>query len=587
MRSTPTRRAAILAGIGTVVTAAVLAAAHPTMATTTAAPPDISVTNVKAHLQKFSDIAAANGGNRAHGTPGYEASIDYVKGKLDAAGFTTSKQSFTHNSRTGYNLIADFPGRGDANQVVMLGAHLDSVTSGAGINDNGSGSAMILEIALRYAAGTDAGAKSMRFGWWGAEELNLIGSKYYVNNLPAAERTKIKSYLNFDMTGSPNGGYFVYSEDPTRGAAIKTAIESAFTGKGIDPDDANLNSRSDHAAFISASIPSGGIASLSLDPTKSAAQAAKWGGTAGAAYDPCYHQSCDTMSNLNDTVLDNIGDVAAVAAWNLAGIGGGTPTPGPTATATPTASPSPGGNTYTNANDVAITDNATAESPITVSRTGTAGTVQVAVDIKHTYRGDLVLSLVAPDGSVYPLEDFANNDSAANVLKTYTVNVSAEAASGTWKLRVVDGASNDVGKIDSWGLTFAGGTTGPSPTASPTATTSPSPNVFTNAADVAIGDNTTVESPIAVTRAGNAPSTLKVAVEVKHTYRGDLVVSLVAPDGTVYLLEDFANNDSAADVNRTYTVNASSEVANGTWKLRVADVAGGDTGRIDSWTLTF
>ncbi|NUK85858.1 S8 family serine peptidase [Streptomyces lunaelactis] len=111
---------------------------------------------------------------------------------------------------------------------------------------------------------------------------------------------------------------------------------------------------------------------------------------------------------------------------------------------------------------------------------------------------------------------------------------------------------------------------------------------FENAADVAIADNSTVESPLTVTGvSGNAPATLKVGVDIKHTYRGDLVVSLVAPDGTVYTLEDFPNNDGTDNVARTYTVNASSEVAAGTWKLRVSDVASQDIGKIDAWNLTF
>ncbi|MFI8521651.1 S8 family peptidase [Streptomyces sp. NPDC085481] len=111
---------------------------------------------------------------------------------------------------------------------------------------------------------------------------------------------------------------------------------------------------------------------------------------------------------------------------------------------------------------------------------------------------------------------------------------------------------------------------------------------FENLTDVTIADNATVESPIAVTGVtGNAPATLKVGVDVKHTYRGDLVISLVAPDGTVYTLEDFANSDGTDNVAKTYTVNASSEVANGTWKLRVQDIASQDTGRIDAWNLTF
>jgi subtilisin family serine protease len=111
---------------------------------------------------------------------------------------------------------------------------------------------------------------------------------------------------------------------------------------------------------------------------------------------------------------------------------------------------------------------------------------------------------------------------------------------------------------------------------------------FENTTDVTVADNATVESPITVTGVtGNAPAALKVGVDVKHTYRGDLVLSLVAPDGTVYALEDFADSDSGDDVVKTYTVDASSETASGTWKLRVRDIATQDTGRIDTWNLTF
>ncbi|MFF6832552.1 S8 family serine peptidase [Streptomyces sp. NPDC012438] len=121
-----------------------------------------------------------------------------------------------------------------------------------------------------------------------------------------------------------------------------------------------------------------------------------------------------------------------------------------------------------------------------------------------------------------------------------------------------------------------------------TTTTPPAGNVFTNATRVSIPDNTTVSSSISVTgRAGNAPAALKVGVDIKHTWRGDLVVDLVAPDGTVRNLKTSSSSDSADNVVATYTVDASSEVANGTWKLQVRDVATGDTGYIDSWSLTF
>ncbi|WP_405982928.1 S8 family serine peptidase [Streptomyces sp. NBC_00158] len=117
--------------------------------------------------------------------------------------------------------------------------------------------------------------------------------------------------------------------------------------------------------------------------------------------------------------------------------------------------------------------------------------------------------------------------------------------------------------------------------------TPPAGKYFENTADFAIGDNTTVESPITVSGVtGNAPATLKVGVNIAHTYIGDLKVDLVAPDGTVYTVHNRAGG-STDNINQTYTVNASSEVANGTWKLRVNDNAGGDTGKIDSWNLTF
>ncbi|MFD3696240.1 S8 family serine peptidase [Streptomyces sp. NPDC058646] len=117
--------------------------------------------------------------------------------------------------------------------------------------------------------------------------------------------------------------------------------------------------------------------------------------------------------------------------------------------------------------------------------------------------------------------------------------------------------------------------------------TPPPGKYFENAGDFAIGDNTTVESPIAVSGVtGNAPATLKVGVNIVHTYTGDLKVDLIAPDGTAYTVHNRAGG-SADNINRVFTVNASSEVANGTWKLRVNDNAGGDTGKIDSWNLTF
>ncbi|MFF6884981.1 S8 family serine peptidase [Streptomyces sp. NPDC012421] len=119
-------------------------------------------------------------------------------------------------------------------------------------------------------------------------------------------------------------------------------------------------------------------------------------------------------------------------------------------------------------------------------------------------------------------------------------------------------------------------------------TTPPPGKKFENTADYAIADNATVESPVTVSGVtGNAPSALQVPVSIVHTYIGDLQVQLIAPDGTAYTLKGFGTGGSSDNINTTYTVNASSEVANGTWKLRVTDNANADTGKIDSWALQF
>lgn len=117
----------------------------------------------------------------------------------------------------------------------------------------------------------------------------------------------------------------------------------------------------------------------------------------------------------------------------------------------------------------------------------------------------------------------------------------------------------------------------------------PPDGYFENANNINIPDNNTnIASPLVVSgRTGNAPTNLRVGVDIKHTYRGDLVIDLIAPDGTAYRVKNSSSSDSADNVITTYTVNASSEVANGTWQLRVRDVYRTDTGFIDKFSLTF
>jgi subtilisin-like proprotein convertase family protein len=250
--------------------------------------------------------------------------------------------------------------------------------------------------------------------------------------------------------------------------------------------------------------------------------------------------------------------------------GGGTGSTSFTWTINPAGTP---GCTGSNGTDVTIGDNATVTSSIAISGcTGSASaTSTVEVHIVHTYIGDLKVDLVAPDGTVYVLHN-RTGGSTDNINQTYTVNVSSEAANGTWKLQVNDNASGDVGKIDTWTLNLGGGT---APGCS-----------GTNGNDVTINDNATVGSPIVLSGCtGNASSASTVEVHIVHTYIGDLKIDLAAPDGTVYTLHN-RTGAGTDNINQTYTVNVSSEVRNGTWNLQVNDNASQDTGKIDSWTLT-
>ncbi|MGW0753427.1 M28 family peptidase [Streptomyces sp. NPDC002587] len=282
-------------------------------------PPDISVANVQAHLAQFNTIATQNGGNRRAGSAGYTQSLAYVKGKLQAAGYTVTEQNCTSCTYPSNNLIADWPG-GPADQTVMFGAHLDGVSAGPGINDNGSGSATLLENALVLAQKNPTMTKHVRFAWWTDEEQGLNGSEFYVGQLSSAQRAAVKGYYNFDMVGSPNGGYFINNVNSATAAPLK----AYWTSLNLAPEEnTEGQGRSDDYSFQQAGIPTSGYAA-GASARKTSAQAAKWGGTANAAYDSCYHSACDTANNINATVLDRSADGVAYAVWKQA-VGGETP----------------------------------------------------------------------------------------------------------------------------------------------------------------------------------------------------------------------------------------------------------------------
>lgn len=304
--------------------------ARPHASTPTGAPAgattDIPIDEVMTHLQQLQSIANANGGNRATGEPGYRASLDYVRAELDAAGFTTRVESFSTRNGTSYNLIADWPG-GDTGNTVMMGGHLDSVSSGPGINDNGSGSAAILASALAFAESNPSPRNHVRFGFWGAEELGLLGSTHYVDNLTQAQVDELAAYFNFDMVASPNPGYFVYDDDPN-GTELRDSLTTGYDAAGIDSDHIDVDGRSDHAAFMQRGIPTAGTFS-GAEGHMTSTQAAKWGGRADEAFDPCYHAACDDIDNLDTAALDLNTDLIAqtLADWSAHDFGGGTTEP--------------------------------------------------------------------------------------------------------------------------------------------------------------------------------------------------------------------------------------------------------------------
>jgi Zn-dependent M28 family amino/carboxypeptidase len=214
---------------------------------------------------------------------------------------------------------------GDTGNVVMTGAHLDSVPEGPGINDNGSGVAAILETALQLGSSPNV-RNAVRFGFWGAEEEGLLGSTNYVESLDVDALKNISLYLNFDMVGSPNPGYFTYDGDqstkpdprsgtprvPEGSAGIERALVGYLADQGKTARDTGFDGRSDYDGFTQAGIPSGGLFSGAEDK-KSPEEAKLWGGQANEPFDPNYHKATDTLDHIDRQSLEIQGGGAAWA----------------------------------------------------------------------------------------------------------------------------------------------------------------------------------------------------------------------------------------------------------------------------------
>ena len=208
-------------------------------------------------------------------------------------------------TRTTRNVIAEPPDLG-AGEIAVVGAHLDSVIEGPGINDNASGSAAVLEAALRLARE----GRPIRFAFWGAEERGLLGSRHHVGALDEPARRRIALYVNLDMVGSPNPGRFLRNRlatGPGVAADIRGALAGYFRERGLSADESTSGPErrgggSDDASFAQAGIPTV-MLYTGAGEAKAEAQAAQFGGAAGKPYDPCYHKACDTLDNIDATVL--------------------------------------------------------------------------------------------------------------------------------------------------------------------------------------------------------------------------------------------------------------------------------------------
>jgi Zn-dependent M28 family amino/carboxypeptidase len=249
-----------------------------------------------------------------------------------------------NETRTTQNVIAELPKGGldddgddhgdrrrssSPSNVLVVGAHLDSVPRGPGINDNGSGSASILEVAEQMARREVEPRTTVRFMWYSAEEFGLLGSEAYVAELPAEEQARIKAMLNFDMVASPNYVRFVYDGDnsaypvgpgaalgPAGSGEIEAIFANYFSSQGLESAPTPFSGRSDYGPFIDVGIPAGGLFT-GAEGAKTAEQAQVYGGQAGVAYDQCYHLACDTFANVNQVALDQMSDAVAHTTLTL------------------------------------------------------------------------------------------------------------------------------------------------------------------------------------------------------------------------------------------------------------------------------
>jgi leucyl aminopeptidase len=430
------------------------------------------------------------------------------------------------NCSTQPSVILTIRGNELPNEIVVLGAHLDSINGSAGgstsqrapgADDDASGIATLTEVLRIAMASGWKPKRTVKFMGYAAEEVGLRGS----NAIAQAHRNagaNVVGVLQLDMTNYKSATSTIdmrlitdYSSPDTK-TFLTNLFDTYLAPRGLRRGTETCGyGCSDHASWTSAGYP----AAMFFEGGT--------GATSGGYFNQI-HTANDTLANMGNSAQNS----AKFALIGLAFLGEAAKTTGGGGNATPAAS-------FTSS-----------VSGLTASFTDTSTDSDGSIASRSWNFGD------------------GGTSTATNPSRTY-----AAAGSYTVTLTVTDngGASNTATRTVTVGSSGA--------------------QTYTNGTDVAIQDNATSESTITVSgRTGNGSATTPVAVGIVHTYIGDLKVDLVAPDGSVYVLHN-RSGGSADNINQTYTVNLSSEPLNGAWKLRVNDNANQDTGRIDTWSLTF
>jgi Zn-dependent M28 family amino/carboxypeptidase len=242
-----------------------------------------------------------------------------VRLTLDAKAATVTSRNVVAQTKTG-----------DQHNVVVVGAHLNSVSRSPGINDNASGVAAVLETAVQLG-GSPTVANAVRFTFWGAGEAGLEGSTKYVASLGPDGLNDVALYLNFDSIGALNAGFFTYDGDqsgqpnpdlpasrvPPGSAGIERTLAGYLNLAGVRPADMPLSRASDYSPFLTAGIPIGGI-TTGASQRRTEVQARLWGGQAGAPFDPGFHSPRDTLDNVDRRTLSITGPAVAFAVGTYA-----------------------------------------------------------------------------------------------------------------------------------------------------------------------------------------------------------------------------------------------------------------------------